>query len=453
MTLRWRWALSLGGATALVSLVALIAFSALTVQELREGIDQDLRQRLELAQLDPPGAGPRAPFEGLRRRAPVNLDALYQVIGPEGQIVVASDPLLPVTPSTREIAAAESAAPLLETVDVDGTTHRMIVGKIPPGRLVVPHLTAQIAVPIEQLDNSVRALVGRSVLIGALLIVVAAATGWALASRTVAPIEELTEEVERISRTRDLATSIASPRSDEVGRLARSFGAMVTSLRRSRDQQQRLIADAGHEFRTPLTALRTNLETLQRRREELTEEQVATLIDAAAAETLELSALATELVDLAQDAESSTEPLLDVALDELVRLVVRRFESRTDQDIVVTGSGSVVSVRPGQIERALANILANAIVWNDPSEPIEVTVDGGRVSVRDHGPGIDQADLAHVFERFHRSDRARAHPGSGLGLSIVEHVVTGHSGTVHAENHPEGGAIVGFELPDATVGG
>ncbi len=451
MTLRWRWALSLGGATAFVSLIALVSFAALTVQELRQGVDQDLRQRLEFARLDPPGGGPRSPFIELRRRSPVNLDALYQVIDSDGQVLIASEPQLPVTDTVRQVAAVADTEPVFETVQISDEQFRMIVGKISPRPGA--QLTVQLAVATSIVDTSVRAVVTRSFLIGAVLIVVAAGTGWILASRTVSPIEALAEEAERIARTRDLETSIESTREDEVGRLARSFGAMVSSLRASREQQQRLIGDAGHEFRTPLTALRTNLETLQRRRSDLTDDQIATLIDAAAAETIELSNLAIELVDLARDAESMTEPASDVRLDDLVWTVVRRFESRTPQDVVVSGEGSVVSVRRGQVERAISNILANAITWNDPTKPIEITVAGHRVSVRDHGPGIEPADLPFIFERFRRSDAARSNPGSGLGLSIVEHVITGHGGTVRAENHPEGGAVVGFELPDANAGG
>ena len=451
MTLRWRWALILGGATAVISLIALVSLSALTVQELRASVDEDLRQRLELARIDPPGGGPRLPFEGLRRRAPVNLDALYQVLGPDGVPIIESEPPLPVTEAALTVVAEPPPAPVFETVEVGGERHRMIVGRL-PGRIAAP-LTAQIAVPITQVDASIRALIGRSILVGVALVLVAGAVGWLLASRTVAPIEALTEEVERIERTRDLSTSTSSERSDEIGRLARSFGAMVASLRTSRDRQQRLISDAGHELRTPLTALRTNLETLERRREELSDEQIETLLDAALSETLELSELAGELVDLARDAESISEEASTVRLDDLVELVARRFASRTDQRIETAGDGSPVTVRVGQIERAITNILANAVTWNDPRHSIEIDVDGARVSVRDHGPGIAAGDLPHVFERFHRGDLARALPGSGLGLSIVEHVVEGHGGTVFAENHPDGGAVVGFDLSNAAEGG
>ena len=222
---------------------------------------------------------------------------------------------------------------------------------------------------------------------------------------------------------------------------------MITALRTSRTQQQRLVADAGHEFRTPLTALRTNLETLQRRRDELSDEQAGELIDAALNESVELTTLATELVDLSTDTATTGEQMQTVDLRDLVAAVVQRYANRTADPIRVEGSPAQVQVRVSQIERAVSNLLANAVAWNEPGEHIIVRVDGTTVIVQDHGPGIPDIDLPLVFERFHRSDTARGKPGSGLGLSIVRHIVEGHGGSVLARNAGDGGAQVGFTLP------
>ena len=219
------------------------------------------------------------------------------------------------------------------------------------------------------------------------------------------------------------------------------------SLRTSRAQQQRLVADAGHEFRTPLTALRTNLETLQRRRDQLSDEQAAELIDAALNESIELTTLATELVDLSTDTATTGEHVSMVDLGDLAASVVRRYVSRTTDPIELTGDSAPVQVRVSQIERAVSNLLANAVEWNEPGESITVRVEGTTLTVRDHGPGIPNIDLPLVFDRFHRSDTARGRPGSGLGLSIVRHIVEGHGGTVFARNAADGGAEVGFTLP------
>jgi two-component system, OmpR family, sensor histidine kinase MprB len=217
-------------------------------------------------------------------------------------------------------------------------------------------------------------------------------------------------------------------------------------LRSSREQQGRLIADAGHEFRTPLTALRTNLETLVRRGAELTDEQQRELLTAALAESSELADLAAELVDLATDPTLRDEPSVPLDLAELAETVARRYIQRSGLPIHVTGSAERVNGRWSDLERAVSNLVDNAVKWSPPDAPIEIHLDGSTLSVRDRGPGIPELDLPHVFERFHRSIEARSTPGSGLGLAIVEHIVTTHDGRVFARNRPEGGAEVGFTL-------
>lgn len=450
MTLRWRWALTLGAAAAAISLIVLIASTLLTARELRTQVDADLRQRLDLAiEGDLPRPAPPFELRG-RRRAPVNLDALYRLIGPGGEVIVeATEPELPITDAVAVLATSTTTDRILETVSVSEDRYRMIAGGVVDRRGTVNLGAVQIAVSVDRIDGSIGSLTRRSTAIAALLIVAAAGAGWVLAGRAVEPIEELSAQAERIAVTEDLTATVGTARSDEIGRLASSFATMIGSLRASREQQQRLVADAGHEFRTPLTALRTNLETLQRRRGELTDALTEELIDAALAESIELSNLATELVELTADTAASGEELTRVALRTVADTVVRRFASRTTDRISVTGEGEEVLVRVSQLERATANLLSNAIAWNEPGQPIEVRLDGTTLLVRDRGPGIPDADLPLIFERFHRSDSARTRPGSGLGLSIVRHIVEGHGGGVSARNRPDGGAEVGFTLQAA----
>ncbi len=115
----------------------------------------------------------------------------------------------------------------------------------------------------------------------------------------------------------------------------------------------------------------------------------------------------------------------------------------------MTQHPGAVMGRPGMLERAVANLLDNAHKWSPSGAPIEVTVGGGKVEVRDHGAGIAPEDRPHVFDRFYRSAAARSMPGSGLGLAIVKQVVEAHGGTVWAADAPGGGAVVGFEIPPA----
>ena len=113
------------------------------------------------------------------------------------------------------------------------------------------------------------------------------------------------------------------------------------------------------------------------------------------------------------------------------------------------GAPASVLVRPHMAERALANLVDNAVKYSPGA--ISIVINGGRVEVRDDGPGIDPADQVHVFDRFYRSAEARTEPGSGLGLAIVKQIVERHDGTVWATNRSGGGAAVGFELPTTPV--
>jgi two-component system sensor histidine kinase MprB len=110
-------------------------------------------------------------------------------------------------------------------------------------------------------------------------------------------------------------------------------------------------------------------------------------------------------------------------------------------------SPSLVEAAPSRLDRALGNLLDNAEKWSPPGTAIEVRVADGQVQVRDHGPGIDPADLPHVFDRFYRAPAARGKPGSGLGLAIVQQVVESHGGNVAAGNAPDGGALLRLSLP------
>ncbi len=249
-----------------------------------------------------------------------------------------------------------------------------------------------------------------------------------------------------VAETQELEARIDVDRDDEVGRLAASFHAMLTALEESREQQHRLVYDAGHELRTPLTALRTNIELLARA-DDLPEEQRRGLLDDITFELKELSNLVTEVIDLATDAATTDEPVIALALGELVERAVERARRRTGREIETELEPHQIQGRRVMLERAVANLLDNAAKWSPADGRVEVTLSGSRLEVRDHGPGIAEVDLPRLFDRFYRAKARRGAPGSGLGLSIVKRIVEEHDGTVFAERAEDGGAIVGFELP------
>ena len=261
------------------------------------------------------------------------------------------------------------------------------------------------------------------------------------ANAVLRPVRALAGAVREVSATRDLNQRIPVSGRDELASLAADFNTMLAALDESQQAQQQLIADASHELRTPLTAHRANIELLAR--PDLPVERRQRVLGAAVRGIEELSALVGDLIQAAREGRSvdAREPL---ALDELVAAAVMRaqhrappglrFESRLEPYRFV-GARS-------RLERAVDNVLDNAIKWSPPSGTVDVRLADGTLTVRDHGPGIDEADLPHVFDRFYRAAAARALPGSGLGLAIVKQTVDDHGGSVTVANADGGGALV-----------
>jgi two-component system sensor histidine kinase MprB len=166
----------------------------------------------------------------------------------------------------------------------------------------------------------------------------------------------------------------------------------------------------------------------------------------------EMSALVSELMELARGAQHSQEPE-DVRLDLLVEAAIERARRRREGVGFATDlAPTMVHGVPASIERAVGNLLDNAIKWSPDGGTVEVAVRDGRVVVRDHGPGISEEDLPHVFDRFYRSPAARGMPGSGLGLAIVRQVAEAHGGDVRAEPAEGGGTRVELALAGSTNG-
>lgn len=281
--------------------------------------------------------------------------------------------------------------------------------------------------------------------------------GW-LATRTaLGPVERLTEASEYVATTRDLTRRIEARGSDEIARLAASFNTMLDALERSTAAldvslvaQRQLVADASHELRTPLTSIRTNIEIL-RDENELSPAERAQLLDAVSAQMQELSTLVADLIELARGDQPLVESE-DVRLDRLVEEAVARARGHAlHVEFLTHLEPRVVEGVPERLERAIRNLLDNAAKFSPPDGVVEVTLAGGELRVRDHGPGVKPEDLPHVFDRFYRSGEARAVVGSGLGLAIVRQVVDAHGGSVGAEAAEGGGVCFVLTLPTSVL--
>jgi two-component system sensor histidine kinase MprB len=448
MSLRLRLTLfiALVVATA-VAAVSWISYTS-TADEARKEIDVFLRERgsigqhfkglesdiAELLTRFPSVFGERDPFRELAR-----FDTVVQLVDGNGAVTsFIGDVVLPVDDIALETARAGDT--MLEDITVDGMHYRMITAPGPDGFVV------QTARDVTATDRLLADLRLRLWLIGISGILLAAVGAWFVARRALAPVGRLTDAAEHVAATGDLEAPIPEGGTDEVGRLAAAFNSMFAALATSRRQQRRLVNDAGHELRTPLTSLRTNVEVLTRN-QGMDAAQRAEVMSDVSYEIEELSALVTEVVELAGDAGSADQPLVNTDLGDIAGEVVDRASRRSSRQYTVTGSAGVAAVHPARIARAVANLLDNADKWSPAEAPIEVRLEGGQIEVLDRGPGIDPDDLGRVFDRFYRADAARTSPGSGLGLAIVEQIVGEHGGRVWARANEHGGAAVGFEIP------
>jgi two-component system sensor histidine kinase MprB len=454
MSLKWRIALGLALIAALVSMIGATGAYLTVSRQLKDSVDESLLGRA--ATVDSSRFGRHPPDEADGNPIPDGLTtqglcpppgavqpaSAAQLIEADGTVTkcIAGAVALPVSSADRAIARGAGEA-RLRTVTVDGTHYRV---------LTIPWRGASALQSARSLDENESVLGSLRLQLLALSlagIVAAALLGWAFARRLVRPIEHLRDAAERIARTQDLDAPVPETGGGEVGSLAASFSTMVDALAVSKRQQQQLVTDASHELRTPLTSLRTNAELLDRSGQ-LDAEQRARAVQGIRLEVNELTDLVSELVELATDRGDDETPE-DVGLRALADEIAERARRRTGRDIVVVddGDAGTVFVRPHMADRALANLVDNAVKYSRSA--IEVVITGCRVEVRDDGPGIAPEDQSHVFDRFYRSATARTEPGSGLGLAIVKQIIERHDGTVWAENRRDGGAAVGFELPPA----
>jgi two-component system sensor histidine kinase MprB len=211
------------------------------------------------------------------------------------------------------------------------------------------------------------------------------------------------------------------------------------------------VADASHELRTPLTSLRTNLEVLASGAV-ISDADRTDLLSDVGAQIEELSELVTDLLELARDDIEHRAGYIDLRLDHVVEAALDRARRRAvGVDLDVDLDPVLVRGDPDLLERAVLNIVDNAIKWSPPDGRVTVRLERGRLSITDQGPGIAPEDREHVFERFWRSPLARSQRGSGLGLAIVAQVVASHDGTVVVENAPGTGARIVVQLPTISV--
>jgi two-component system sensor histidine kinase MprB len=337
-----------------------------------------------------------------------------------------------------------------------GTSIRTVAGDGTRWRIAAVHRsdgsTMVIGQSLDSQESVLRKLGIVMFLFGLAGVIASGMAGWAVARNGLRPVRRLTASVEEVARTEDLRPMPVEG-DDEIARLTSAFNQMLAALAASRDRQRQLVADAGHELRTPLTSLRTNLDLLSQADSSggLPAEAKAELLGDVRAQIEEMTTLIGDLVELSRD-EPLTHVVEEIDLADLVDRSVSRVRRRAP------GVTFALDLRPwyvvgeqAGVERAVTNLLDNAAKWSPAGGTVTVRLVDGVLTVDDEGPGISDADLPHVFDRFYRSEESRSMPGSGLGLSIVRQVAERHSGTVEAGASPSGGARLTLALPGSVL--
>jgi two-component system, OmpR family, sensor histidine kinase MprB len=347
---------------------------------------------------------------------------------------------VPVSAGARAVASGDRRAYYSDATATDKTHVRVLTVPYAPGTAV------QVARPLTEVDRSLSRIRWYLILIAAGGVAVAVGLGLLVSRAALAPVRRLTGATERVAETGDLSERIDAHGEDELSRLAGSFNTMLGALDESQRVQRQLVEDASHELRTPLTSLRTNIEVLASERALPPEERERLLSDVVE-QLQELSNLVSELLVLARGEVHGQEPE-DVRLDLVAAEAVERAR-RNRPGVTFTTDLEETLVRgvPATIERAVGNLLDNAAKWSPPGGEVRLEVKNGVVVVRDHGPGIAEEDLPHVFERFYRARSARGMPGSGLGLAIVRQVAEAHGGAVELARANGGGTVATLTFP------
>jgi signal transduction histidine kinase len=303
----------------------------------------------------------------------------------------------------------------------------------------------------------------------------AGAGGYAVASRALAPVDQITRSAADIS-AQDLSQRLPVTTRDELGRLATTFNALIERLQQAFERQRRFTADASHELRTPLSIIRAITSQKPgapvggRRRTPEEYEEALHQIDEAAAY---MTKLAAHLLTLAR--ADSGQLLLEkerIDLTELLEHVAGQVGEASGRSIPVHSeepggagpsggagprgaAGGWVMGDPMRLIELFLNLLDNAARYTPATGSVEVHVssegDHTRVVVRDTGIGIPPEHLPHIFERFYRVDKARAREegGVGLGLAIARWVAEAHGGSIWAESEPGRGTTMTVTLPAA----
>jgi two-component system, OmpR family, sensor histidine kinase MprB len=442
LTLKSRFTLVAAGAVAAVALaITAVAFLAIRT-DLQNQVQQEVATRADsVRHLAKQFHDGRIPNDWVPTHSSGFGVTYTQVITSAGAVWAPPQGKGLLTPSEAAIDVAAGTAPEFYAVTgIAGTRAMVLTTWLAPG------LAIQVAEPLTSTDAEVARVGATLATLSAIGVAVATLLGWAVAKTGLSPVARLARVAEEVSLTGDAGRRVEVGRTDELGRLATTFNAMLGALQRSLGAQRRLVSDASHELRTPLASLRINVDVLTENPDLPVadrKEVLARVTDQVA----ELSRLVSSVTDLARGEPPATD-MSPVRLNAVAGDAVdaaRRDWPKTEFDTYL--AGGVIEGSAERVRVAFKNLLDNAAKFGPPEGPVQVRLTGGEFTVRDHGPGIAEEDLPFVFDRFYRALSSRSAPGSGLGLAVVHEIAVWHRGTIAAEPAQGGGTIMRLTFP------
>ncbi|HAT1153310.1 HAMP domain-containing sensor histidine kinase [Corynebacterium striatum] len=317
-------------------------------------------------------------------------------------------------------------------------------------------LTVVLARDLAEAKELISAIGSMLLVIVALGVLLAIFAGMVASKTGMQPISRLKRAVDYVTQTNDLRP-IEVVNNDEMAQLTVSFNQMLEALQQSRVQQRQFVTDAGHELKTPLTSMRTNIELLLMMNKSgggcgISEKDRRDLEDDVMSQMSELSALIGDLVDLARGDANEKAPEPVALMEVLESSLARARRRRPDVKFRVRFIPWVLEGDPFALGRATLNLMDNAAKWSPATGTVRVSMQQiseheVRLRVDDSGPGIPPEEREKVFERFYRSAEARSMPGSGLGLAIVKSVIERHEGAIEIKESSDGGTRMEVTLP------
>jgi len=439
---------------------ALVLYSEMD-RGLKDQVDRSLEEAAAVAirSLESSRFGPFLQFEDLSAKFPelAVLDKFFQIFSPAGKITIQSPHI-----RSRDILLSRTA---LEAALAGKTTFESVrFPGDPPLRLVSVPVTqggelvsiVRVGTSLQPVEETLHRLLIVLLVTVPVALMAALAGGWFLARRALRPVEAITLAAQRIAAGDLTQRLTVPPSSDEVGRLAVTFNEMIARLEASFRQVRQFTTDASHELRTPLTVMKGETELALRRPRSA--EDYQRVLESSLEEIDRMTRIVDELLFLSRaDLGEVKLESIPVRLDTLVEDIHRQATLLgQEQDVQVTlGTVTPATVRGDELRlrELLLNLVDNAIKYSQPGGKVEISLvtEGtiARLSVLDHGIGIPPEAQRRIFDRFYRTDAARAHAkkGTGLGLSICKWIAEAHHGRIEVQSTEGEGSRFTVVLP------